>query len=127
MTRARRCSASTSRVVRRTRVRPASHSRSRSLPLPPRRSCRKPPATPHSPPKARKAPGKAVNARGGNERQDLKRHRPRLQVSADLALDTLKSVVHRLGVASEALTDLLVGVAVQVEGEHPALELRERR
>src|SRR5439155_24591110 len=49
-----------------------------------------------------------------------------LQVRADLALHALEGVVHRLCVAGQPLADLLVGVAVQVQREHAALELRQR-
>src|SRR3954451_10506184 len=52
---------------------------------------------------------------------------PGRQVRADLALDPLQRVVDRLGVAAEALADLLVAVAVQVQGQHAGLELRQRR
>ena len=65
---------------------------------------------------------------------DLRRLRRRLssyrdlargQVGADLALDPLQGVVDGLGVALEPLGDRLVGVAVEVEREDPALEVRE--
>src|SRR4051812_50090030 len=50
-----------------------------------------------------------------------------VQVCADLALDALQGVVDRLGVAAEALADLLVAVAVEVERQDAGLELRQRR
>jgi hypothetical protein len=46
-------------------------------------------------------------------------------MGANLALDALEGVVDRLGVALEPLGDHLVGVAVEVEREHPALEVRQ--
>src|SRR3954470_9995853 len=49
------------------------------------------------------------------------------QVRADLALDALQGVVDGLGVAAEALADLLVAVPVEVERQHAGLELRQRR
>jgi hypothetical protein len=39
------------------------------------------------------------------------------EVRADLALDALQRVVHRLAVAAKPAADLLVGVAVEIEGE----------
>src|SRR5271165_7455987 len=50
---------------------------------------------------------------------------PRLQVRSDLPLDALQGVVDRLGVARQPLAHLLVGVAVEVQREHAALELRQ--
>src|SRR5437763_1508329 len=52
---------------------------------------------------------------------------PLSQVLADLALDSLERVVDRLAVTPEPAPDLLVGVPVEVEGEDPRLEVRERR
>src|SRR4051794_30084481 len=49
----------------------------------------------------------------------------RFEVSADLALHALERVVDRLRVAVEARRDRLVRIAVQVERQHRALELRE--
>src|SRR3954454_24753885 len=46
-------------------------------------------------------------------------------MDADLALDALEGVVDRLGVAVELLADHLVGVTVEVERQHAALELGE--
>ena len=46
-------------------------------------------------------------------------------MGAYLALDPLQGVVNGLRVALQALGDHLVGVAVEVEREHPALEVRE--
>ena len=45
---------------------------------------------------------------------------------ADLALDALQRVVDGLGIAREPLAHLLVGVAVEVQRQDPALELRQR-
>jgi hypothetical protein len=50
-------------------------------------------------------------------------HSPRIQVRPNLALDPLQGVVHGLCVAAKPLADLLVGVAVEVQREHAALEL----
>src|SRR5688500_532764 len=49
----------------------------------------------------------------------------RTQVEADLALDALEGVVDRLRIAVETVTDRLVGMPVEIEGEDLALELRE--
>ncbi len=40
-------------------------------------------------------------------------------MNPDLALDALEGVVDGLGVAVEPLTDLLVGIPVEVERQHP--------
>src|SRR3954468_9022833 len=55
----------------------------------------------------------------------LKQHVPRLKVRPDLALDPLQRVVDGLRVAREPLGDRLVGVAVEVERQDGALELRQ--
>ena len=47
------------------------------------------------------------------------------EVYLELALDALEGVVDRLHVAVELVADLLVAVAVGVEGEHVDLEVRE--
>src|SRR4051795_12792755 len=49
------------------------------------------------------------------------------EVRPHLALDALQGVVDRLGVAAEALADLLVAVAVEVQREHARLQLGQRR
>src|SRR5690606_35501471 len=49
----------------------------------------------------------------------------RLQVHRDLALDALERVVDRLRVAVELFCRRLVGVPVEVEREHAALQVRE--
>ena len=54
-------------------------------------------------------------------------YRPRVQMGAHLALDPLQGVVHGLGVAGEVLAHLLVGAAIQIQRQHAALQLRERR
>ena len=53
-------------------------------------------------------------------------HRAGLQVRTDLALDPLQRVVYRLRVAHQPLADLLIGVAVQIQRQHAALELGQR-
>src|ERR1700744_2588198 len=60
-------------------------------------------------------------ATSGRSDRDL----PRREVGADLALHPLQGVVDGLRVAFETLGNLLVGVAVEVERQHPDLEIRE--
>src|SRR4051794_40271575 len=59
--------------------------------------------------------------------QRLQQDVPGGEVRPDLALDALQGVVDRLGVAAEALADLLVAVAVEVQREHARLQLGQRR
>jgi hypothetical protein len=42
---------------------------------------------------------------------------------SDLALDALKGVVNRLAVAAKSTSNLFVGMAVEVQGQNPRLEL----
>ncbi len=65
------------------------------------------------------APGSKLDALGVERRLAL------AQVRLHLALDALQGVVDGLRCAADALADLLVGVAVEVERECPRLEFAE--
>ena len=66
---------------------------------------------------------RSAGAPAASSSAEAQASQPRAQVGADLALDPLQGVVDGLGVATEALADLLVGAAVQVEGEDTTLQL----
>src|SRR6476646_11595581 len=58
-------------------------------------------------------------------RPRLQQDVPRREMRPDLALDALEGVVDGLAVAPDALPHLLVGVAVEVEGENARLEIAQ--
>src|SRR6478735_8711909 len=58
-------------------------------------------------------------------RPRLQQDVPRREMRPDLALHALEGVVDGLAVAADALPHLLVGVAVEVEGQHAGLEIAE--
>src|SRR3954447_10739254 len=55
----------------------------------------------------------------------LERNGARVEVRPDLALYALEGVVHGLRVALEGLAYRLVGMTVEIERQHRALELRQ--
>jgi signal transduction histidine kinase len=96
----------------------------RSAPASASRSCRSWSPRWTAPSTRRRHPEAARSSRSGFR---LYRRAPLGQMLSNLSLDPLEGVVHGLAVAPDPPADLLVGVAVEVQGEHAGLELRQRR